>query len=364
MKAVILVGGKAIRMLPLTFNTPKALLPVLNIPFLEHVIRHLSSHQIKDTILAQGHLAGPIEAYLGDGSRFGIKLSYVVEDTPRGTAGAIKNTENHIDDTFLVLNGDIYTDLDITGMIKYHRERAAAATIALTPVDDPTRYGLIETAAGGRITRFTEKPDWSEVTTNMINAGTYVLEPDILTHIPPQTTVSIEREVFPQLLEQEKPLYAYYAPAYWIDIGTPEKYLQLHRDLLNGETCQYACTLNNDKLIGQQCYIHRDAQIIGPVMIGNNCSIESGTKIKGPVVIGHGCTIQKDSILESSVIWRNTQIGTRVHIKNTIIANNCCIQGDNTVVDSILGDNVTIFSNCKLDPGSIISAETTTDEIA
>ena len=196
MKAVILVGGQGTRLYPLTCNIPKAMVPVLNIPFLEHVIHHLSKHQVKDIILAQGHLSQSIESYLGDGSQLGVRLSYLVEDTPLGTAGAIKNAERYLDETFLVLNGDIFTDLNITALIDSHLKRKAKVTIALTPVDDPTIYGVVETNTSGRISRFLEKPTWNEVTTNMINAGTYALEPDVLTRIPPQTNVSIERETF------------------------------------------------------------------------------------------------------------------------------------------------------------------------
>lgn len=306
MKAVILVGGQATRLLPLTCNTPKAMLPVLNIPFLEHVIRYLSKHQIKDIILAQGYLAQPIESYLGDGSQLGVKLNYVVEDTPLGTAGAVKNTEKYLDETFLMLNGDIFTDLDITAMIGHHLERKAKATIALTPVDDPTSYGLVETEAQGRVTQFLEKPSRSQVTTNMINAGTYVLEPEILAQIPPQTKVSIEKEVFPLLLEQGKPVYAYPSSAYWIDMGTPEKYLRLHRDLLSGKSSQYTPASPREVVIGEQNYIHPTARIKGPVIIGNNCNIGQNTRLTGPVVIGSGCTILEDTVIEESIIWRNT----------------------------------------------------------
>ncbi|MBI3041033.1 MAG: nucleotidyltransferase family protein, partial [Chloroflexi bacterium] len=204
----------------MTVNIPKAIIPVLNTPFLEHVIRHLSRHRIKDIILAQGHLAQPIQGYLGDGRQFGVKLSYVVEDTPRGTAGAVKNAASYLDDTFLVLNGDVFTDLDITAMIDFHRERKAKATIALAVVDDPTAYGLIKTDAEGRVSRFLEKPGREEVLqrrTNMINAGTYILEPDVLALIPPQQEVSIERETFQQLLARGEAMYAYSSPAYWLD---------------------------------------------------------------------------------------------------------------------------------------------------
>lgn len=354
MKAVILAGGQATRLLPLTCNIPKAMVPVLNIPFLEHVIRYLSEHQIKDIILAQGYLAQPIEGYLGDGSQLGVKLNYVAEDTPLGTAGAVKNAERYLDDTFLMLNGDIFTDLDITAMIDFHQKRRAKATIALTPVDDPTSYGLVETDAEGRVTQFLEKPSPSQVTTNMINAGTYVLEPEILAQIPSQTKVSIEREVFPLLLEQGKPVYAYPSSAYWIDIGTPEKYLRLHRDLLNGKSSQYVPALPEEVVIGEQSYIHPTAQIKGPVMIGSNCTIGDKVRLTGPIVIGHGCQILPESAVEESIIWRNTRLGQHVNLKNSIVADNCCLNADSTIKDSILGDNVTVASGCKLEPGSKI----------
>lgn len=362
MKAIILVGGQATRLRPLTCNTPKAILPVLNTPFLEYVIRHLSKHRIKDIILAQGYLAQPIEHYLGDGSRLGVKLNYVVEDTPLGTAGAVKNAEKYLDETFLMLNGDIFTDLDITAMIEHHRERKAKATIALTPVDDPTSYGLVETEARGRITQFLEKPSPSQVTTNMINAGTYVLEPDILAQIPPQTKVSIEREVFPLLLEQGKPVYAYPSPAYWIDTGTPEKYLQLHRDLLSGRSSQYTPASTGEVVIGEHSDIHPTARIKGPVIIGNNCTIGRNTRLTGPVVIGSGGKILEDTVIEESIIWRNVELGQRVNLRNSTIADNCCLTGDNTIEDSVLGDNVTVARGCNLEPGSKIWPGTTVEE--
>jgi len=360
MRAVILVGGKATRLLPLTVNIPKAIIPVLNKPFLEHVIHYVGSHQIKDIVLAQGHLAQPIEDYLGDGSRFGVKLSYVVEDTPRGTAGALKNVESYLDldETFLVLNGDVFTDLNITAMIDFHRQRKAKATIALTPVDDPTAYGLIETNAESRVTRFLEKPNWDEVTTNMINAGTYVLEPDILALIPSQKEVSIERETFQQLLAQGESMYAYSSPAYWLDMGTPGKYLQLHRDLLSGK-CRYDLTPSEEVIIGERTDIHPTTQIKGPVVIGANCSIERYVKLIGPAVIGNGCTILEGSVIEDSVIWRNAQLGPRITLKNAILADNCCLNEGSIGEDSILGDNVTVASGCKLEPGSKIEPGTT-----
>ena len=358
MKVVILVGGEATRLRPLTYNMPKAVVPVLNIPFLEHVVRYLSQHQIKDIILAQSRLAQSIENYFGDGSQFGVRLYYSIESTPLGTAGAVKNAEEYLDDAFLVLNGDIFTDLDITSMIGFHREKKAKATIVLTPVEDPTHYGLIETNDQNRITRFLEKPEPSQITTNMINAGTYVLEPEILSLIPAQTSVSIERETFPLLLECDEPVYAYPSDAYWIDIGTADKYFQLHRDLLTGRSSQCMFPGDTGVVIGEQSSIQPTAQITGPVLIGNNCSIGRWVKLIGPVVIGGGCKILEDTAIEEAIVWRNVQIGERVNLKNSIVADNCRLDTDCIIEDSVLGDSVTVVSGCRLEPGSRIEPGT------
>ena len=353
MKVVILVGGEATRLLPLTCNTPKVMVPVLNTPFLEHVIHYLSQYQIKDIILAQRHLSQPIKSYFGNGRQFGVRLSYTVEDTPLGTAGAVKNAEQYLDDTFLVLNGDIFTDLDITAMMGFHLERKAKATIALTPVDEPTSYGLIETNAQGRVTRFLEKPEWSEVTTNMINAGTYIVEPEVLSRIPHQANFSFERELFPLLLGRGELVFAYPSPAYWIDIGTPEKYLQLHRDLLSGKSSRH--TPPTERLVGEQSQIHPTARIKGPVVIGDNCTIGQQVKLSGPVVIGSGGTIQSGAIIEDSIVWHNVEIGQRAVVRNSIIANNCHLHPDCCVTDgSLLSDNVIVNSGCQLKPASKI----------
>ncbi len=357
MKAVILVGGEATRLRPLTYNVPKAMVPVLNIPFLEHVVRYLSRHEIKGIVLAQSQLAQPIESYFGNGSQFGLRLYYSVENTPLGTAGAVKNAAKYLDDTFLVLNGDIFTDLDITTMIGFHRESKAKATIALTPVDDPTHYGLIETDDRGRVTRFLEKPEPSQITTNMINAGTYVLEPEVMAQIPPETKVSIERETFPQLIAHGEPIYAYPSNAYWIDIGTADKYFQLHRDLLTGRSSQYTLP-GKEVVVGEQSDTQPTAQITGPALIGNNCSIGPRAKLRGPVVIGASCTIEGDTAIEEAIIWRNVQLGPRVYLKNSIVADNCRLNAGSIIEDSVLGDNVTVATGCRVTPGSKIEPGT------
>jgi mannose-1-phosphate guanylyltransferase len=354
MKAVILVGGKATRLEPLTINTPKAMVPVLNTPFLEHVLCHLSRHGIKEVILAQGHLAQPIEGYLGDGHQIGVRLYYSAEDAPLGTAGAIKNAEKYLNDSFIVLNGDVFTDLDITAMIDLHRGEKAKVTIALTPVDDPTLYGLVETSTASRVTRFVEKPSPGEITTNMINAGIYILEPEILAQIPAQTSVSIERETFPRLLSRGEPVYAYSSAAYWLDIGTPEKYLQVHRDLLGGKSKLYSPASGNAISIDKKSEVHRTAQIQGPVMVGANCSIGPRVKLTGPVVIGPGGTILEDSVIEQSVIWRNVRMGPKAMVKSSILADNCHLEANSVAERAALGDDVVVERGGQVEPGGRI----------
>ncbi len=355
MKAIILIGGEATRLRPLSFTTPKAMVPVLNKPFLEYVLQYLARYEIKDVILTLGNLAKGLEGCFGNGSKFGIRLSYTVEDIPLGTAGAVGNAKEKLRDTFFVLNGDIFTDLDLKEMMDFHRERGAKVTIALTPVEDPRAYGLIETTPEGRVTRFLEKPKPEEITTNMINAGTYIIEPEVLRYIPPRTNFSFERQLFPELLKEGVPVYAFPSSAYWIDIGTPEKYLQLNRDLLNNKSSHFKLK-EREIIIGEGSTINPTAQLEGPVLIGKGCSIGAEAKIIGPVVIGDGCSIGQASLIQDSILWRNIFIAPRAEVKSSIIADNCHLE-DGCKVSSgcVVGSNVTISRGHTLEPGSRIS---------
>jgi mannose-1-phosphate guanylyltransferase len=359
MKAVILVGGQGTRLRPLTYNTPKPMVPVLNVPFLEHVIRNLKEHNITEIILAQHYLAESMKDYFGNGSKLGVKLYYVMEDSPRGTAGAVKNIEKYIDGTFLVLNGDIFHNRSFTDILRFHHRHKAKVTIVLTPVEDPTIYGIVETDKRGKVKRFLEKPKPEEVTTNMINAGTYVLDPIVLQKIPSDSKYSFEREVFPQMLTDGEPVYAYPSDNYWIDTGTPEKYLQLHRDLLAGR-CD-GCSFEKN-VIGSGSKIHPSAQLNGMIMLGDNCSIARGVRLAGPVVIGSNSVVGDDSVITDSIIWHNVNIGQRVVIKSSILANNCNIGDDSYLIDAVLGDHVMVSDGIKLKPGSrIMPGETIRD---
>jgi mannose-1-phosphate guanylyltransferase len=354
MQALILVGGEATRLRPLTCNMPKAMVPVLNTPFLEHVIKYLGSHRVKDIILAQGHLPKLMDDYFQDGSRFGSKLTYSLETKPMNTAGAVKNGEQYLQGRFFVLNGDIYTDLNITAMLNFHLARKAKVTIALTPVEDPTAYGLVETDSSGRILRFLEKPKKEEITTNMINAGTYILEPEVLDSIPAQTNYSFERQLFPDLLSRGEPVYAYSSSDYWIDIGTPDKYLQVHRDLLSGKSRNYPVSRSDSIQVGWQCRIDPASQIQGPVVIGDNCTIGPGAKIAGPVVLGSGCMVGENALIQESIAWNGVKFGPRANVTGTLVANDCCLDSDCAAEKSVIGDHITITPKTRLGPGSRI----------
>jgi mannose-1-phosphate guanylyltransferase len=352
MQALLLVGGEATRLRPLTCNMPKAMVPVLNAPFLEHVIRYLSGHGVNDIVLAQGHLPKLMDDCFYDGKRLGVKLTYSLEPKPMGTGGAIKYAERYLDDCFLVLNGDIFTDLDLTSMLRFHKERRAKATISLTPVEDPTAYGVIETTADARVKRFLEKPKREEVTTNMINAGTLILSKEVLRLIPPETNYSYERQLFPQLLQMGEMICGFPSPAYWIDIGKPETYFQLHRDLLQGKVKGYI----QDKAIkaGKGCNIHPEAQITGQVVIGDDCAIGRGAKLNGPLVIGPGNIIEEDAVIESSITWQNTHFGVKTNIRECLIANECAFDNNVCMEKSVIGDHVKLSRNTRLGPGSRI----------
>jgi mannose-1-phosphate guanylyltransferase len=352
MKAVILVGGEGTRLRPLTYNTTKAMVPILNKPFLEHLFGYLKGHGITDIILAMSYLPQGIKSYFGGGAGLGVSLFYLVEEEPMGTAGAVKNAESHLEGSFLMLNGDIFTDLDITDMIGFHRQRRAAATIAVTPVEDPTAYGLIETNSEGRITRFREKPSRDEVTTSTINAGIYVLEPEVLAKIPPGRNVSIERETFQQLLEEGEPVYAYSSTAYWLDMGTPEKYLRLNHDLLLGR----APSLFRSGVVqtgGSR--IDPSAIIKAPVLIGEGCIIGEGVKLKGPAVLGPECKVEEEAVIEGAVLWNNVSVGKRAIVRNCVIASHCRIGEESEVPDNcVLGDRAVVGKGSKLPRGTRI----------
>ncbi len=346
MKAVVLIGGEGTRLRPLTFNTPKAIMPILNRPFLEHLLGYLKEHGVADAILAMGYLPNPIQSCLGDGTQLGVRLTYLVEESPLGTAGAVKNAESYLDGPFFVFNGDIITGIDLTAMMKRHKEVKPKVSIALTPVDNPTIYGVVETDTQGMVQRFVEKPTWDKVTTNMINAGIYILEPEVLAHIPASIPSMFENYLFPRLLEIGEPILGYPSDAYWIDIGTPEKYLKANHDLLLQQAGRGIQAKGKSQF-------HPTAQIEGPVLIAEGCIIAEDAKLKGPVVLGPHCEIGKGAVVQGAVLWHHSRVGEKAILKNCVVCSHSYVgQGSHVPDNCLLGDNVTVASENILAKGT------------
>ena len=319
MKAIILVGGEGTRLRPLTYSVVKPMVPVANRPFMEHVIRKLALHGIDEIVLAMGYKPDSIYAYFKDGRGSDVKLTYSMEEKPLGTAGAVKNAGGHVDDTFFVLNGDCFSDINYSDMLNQHKNNRAMATIALTHVDDPTRFGVVETDAAGRVLRFIEKPSWENVTSHWINAGVYIFEPEVLSYIPDNQFYMFENGVFPRMLEKGEPFFAYHNHAYWIDMGTPAQYHLVNCDLLRG-ICSSPLHTARDIIIAEGCEIHPTARLTGPVMLADGCSVGADVRITGPAVIGHSCRIAGSAVIENSVLWDDITIGEGAIVINSIIA--------------------------------------------
>ncbi len=326
MTAVVLAGGKATRLRPLSLSRPKGMVPVLNRPFMEHVLDYFHQYGITKVVLALGHAAEPLRAHFGDGSRFGVRIEYSVEEEPLGTAGAVKKLEGSLHDTFIVYNGDVYTTIPLDEVIAVHRARKAIATIALTPVDDPSQYGVVETDEKGSIRRFIEKPGPGATSANSINAGIYVLEPGVLGHMN-EGFVMFETDVFPSLLKAGAPFYAHESDAYWIDIGTPEKYRRLNLDLADliesGEDSNGHAT---------------DARIL----VAPDAVVDPSATLLPPVVIGPGTTIMEDAIVHRSVLWEGCTISERGSVRDSVLADKCVVGPHSSVSRCILGEGTHI----------------------
>lgn len=363
MKGIILVGGEGTRLRPLTSRLPKPMVPIANRPLMERMIDWIRGHGITDIVLAMGYLPDQIRDYFGDGSRAGVNLTYVVENSPLGTAGAVKNAAGHLTSTCFVFNGDILTDLDLGAMLRAHRAANAQISISLTPVEDPTQFGVVEFDTDNRVERFTEKPKREEVRSNLINAGTYILEPRVLDYVPNGQFSMFERELFPQRVAAGDTVLAYPSTAYWIDIGTPDKYLAVHRDLLTGAvhvdlgTQRRPGVWANDSAI-----IEATAAIEGSAVLGACSKVGAGATLIGPVVLGPGAVVGEGATVQNSVLWDNVHIHSGAVVRNTILASGVSIAGECT--DAVIGADVTVEPGNQLArgvriwPGRVIPGDT------
>ncbi|MEX2100866.1 MAG: NDP-sugar synthase [Acidimicrobiia bacterium] len=322
MKAVVLVGGEGTRLRPLTYETPKPLLPIANEPFLERQLRWLARHGVDEVVLSMGYLPDAFASHF-PGGRFGdVKLRYAVEADPLGTAGGIRFAAEGVDERFLVCNGDILTTLDLSALLEFHIDCGAEATIALTEVEDPSAFGVVPTRDDGEVIAFVEKPPKDRAPTNWINAGTYVLEPSVLARIPPRLSVSIERETFPRMLVEPRRLYAMRSDAYWLDIGTPEKYLQAQGDVLRGALGLPPVPNAREKAPGiwmqGSAAIDPTATVIAPLLIGDGVVVEAGARIEGSV-FGARCTVEAGARVVRSVLHNGARLAADAEAIDTVV---------------------------------------------
>jgi mannose-1-phosphate guanylyltransferase len=343
MQALILAGGEGTRLRPLTSTVPKPVVPLVDRPFIAYMLDWLRGHGVDDVIMSCGFLAAGVRNVLGDGGGYGVRLRYVEEPEPLGTGGALKYAESLLDKRFLMLNGDVLTDFDISSQLALHERRGARATLALTPVEDPSAYGLVRTRADGEVTGFVEKPAPDQVDTHNISAGIYVLERSVLELLAPGRPASIERDVFPRLVGAG--LYAFVGDSYWLDIGTPERYLEGTFDILEGSV---ATSVRERMGPGFACVdptTDNAGRVIPPALIEHDCRIGEGARIGARAVLESGVTVGADTTIERAVVLRGTQIGANCTLSGCIVAGGVVI-GDDTHVHglAVLGEGVTIGS--------------------
>jgi mannose-1-phosphate guanylyltransferase len=346
MQAVILVGGEGTRLRPLTSTVPKPVVALVDRPMMAYMFEWLHGHGVDDVIMSCGFKATKVRDVLGDGSRYGIALRFVEEPDPRGTAGALKFAEEFLQDRFLMLNGDVLTDLDLSAQLAQHEATGATGTLALVPVADPSSYGLVRLRAGGAVQEFLEKPSPDTVLdTNLISAGAYVLERAVLDLIAPDRNVSIEREIWPALVDQG--LYGYVDDdAYWIDVGTPQRYLQATFDILEGNVRTGVVA----KLGAGYVSVDPSARLVGravpPAIVGAGCTIAAGAHVGSLAVLGDDVTIGADSVVERAVVLAGAIVGAGCILRD-------CIVGPGARV----GDRSQIIGGSMLGEGVIIGAD-------
>jgi NDP-sugar pyrophosphorylase family protein len=355
MKAILLAGGQGSRLRPLTLNTPKPIVPIFDRPFLRYQIELLKQvPEIDEIILSLNYQPRRIEEVFADGADLGVTIRYVVEPQPLGTGGAIKFAAGaHAAGPVVVFNGDVLTSVDLAGVIALHRERQAHATIVLTPVDDPACYGLVETDTDQNVQAFLEKPSPDQIhtlTCDTINAGIYVIEGETLNRIPADTNYSIERAYFPSLVEGREPFVAYTYRGYWIDIGTREKYQQVHHDIMSGRFPAPPFEgLAGQAVVSPDARIDPDVTIVGPCFIDAGAVIKAGAHIGANSVIGAHCHIGEDAEINGAILWPHTWVDRHARL-GAIVAGRHCQFGRNVEVGgaALVGDKTIITDYSRL----------------
>jgi mannose-1-phosphate guanylyltransferase len=357
MQAVILVGGEGTRLRPLTSTVPKPVVPLVDRPFIAYMLEWLGRHGVDDVVMSCGFLATAVRNVLGDGSQYGLRLRFIEEPEPRGTAGALKYAEDLLDERFLMLNGDVLTDIDLTAQIAQHDATGAVGTLALVPVEDPTAYGLVRLNDDHAVQEFVEKPSADQIDTRLISAGAYVLERSVLNLIAPDRNVSIEREVWPQLVGAG--LYGFAADAYWLDIGTPERYLQGTFDILEGNVQTAVAERLGPGYLAVGERVEVAGRIVPPALVDRGCEIAAGAHVGSLVVLGEGVRVGEGATIERSVVLNGSEIGADCVLRDCIVAAGVHIGEGSTVSGgAVLGEGVTVGARNVLTRGVRVFPQT------
>ena len=355
MRAVLMAGGSGTRLRPLTCDLPKPMVPVLNRPIAEHIINLLKRNNINEIVATLYYLPDVMRDYFQDGRDFGVEMTYAVEeDQPLGTAGCVKNIQQWLDDTFVTISGDAITDFDLQAAIAFHRQKKSKATLILTRVPNPVEFGVVITDEEGRINRFLEKPSLSEIFSDTVNTGTYILEPEILDYLPENEESDFSKDLFPLLLEKGEPMYGYIAEGYWCDVGHLDAYRQAQYDALEQKVkLDFAYPEKSPGIwIGSNTYIEPSAHIEAPAVVGSNCRIGARVKIEAGTVIGDNVTVGSDADLKRPIIWNGATIGDEAHLRACIVSRGTRIDRRSQVLEgSVIGALSVVGEEAQIAPG-------------
>jgi len=359
-QAIILVGGEGTRLRPVTSRVPKPVAPVVERPFVAYILDDLARHGVERAIFSTGFLAAAIEAQIGDGAGYGLRVDYAVETEPLGTAGAVANCADKLDDgSFYVFNGDVLSDVDLTALAALHAGKGGMGTIFLTPVEDPRRYGLVELREDGSVASFLEKPgEWEGAA--LINAGVYVLEHEVLEMIPRGRLFSIERGVFPRLA-QAGSLYGYVDSGYWRDIGTPESYLQAHFDILERTVNTAVADMLGEQYlyVAPSADIDARARVVPPCYVGENARVDAGARVGPLAVLGAGAVVAEGATILESVIQAGVVIGAHAQVERSIVVRESSVGAGTQLHSAVIGEGCRVGAGNRLVGGICVYPETT-----
>ncbi|MGI5169790.1 sugar phosphate nucleotidyltransferase [Spirillospora sp. CA-253888] len=355
MKAVVMAGGEGTRLRPMTANQPKPLLPLINRPIMEHVLRLLKRHGLDETVVTVQFLAALIRNYFGDGEELGMSLSYATEEVPLGTAGSVRNAADALrDDRFLVISGDALTDIDLTDMVRFHEENGALVTIGLKRVPNPLEFGIIIVDEAGRIQRFLEKPTWGQVFSDTVNTGIYVMEPEVLDHVAAGEPVDWSADVFPKLLAEGAPLYGYVADCYWEDVGTHESYLKAQADMLSGlvDVEMDGFEVSPGVWIAEGAEVDAEAVLKGPLYVGDYAKVEAGVELREFTVLGSNVVVKEGAFLHRAVVHDNVFVAPSTNLRGCVIGKNTDVMAGARVEEgAVVGDECVIEAEAYVSSG-------------